>query len=189
MPPRACPLPTWSRACLTALRESADFWTACQECVDPDVKTPTPTAAARMQATGTSASPMRRRRPVRRQRARSCLVASGGSGSRSTIARTRSRSSGLAVTSPARSSRTRSSKRSSITSGTDIVPHSLLELLQRAVEPRRARRRADPEQAGGSLPVEVEEHAQGDHLALARGQALERSLDRGREAVAENVAL
>src|SRR5712691_7995274 len=99
----------------------------------------------------------------------------------------RSPSSELAVTSPARSSRTRSSKRSSITSGPDIVPHSLLELVQGAVEPRRARRRADPEQAGGRLPFEVEEHAQCDHLPLARGQALERSLDRGRKAVAEEV--
>src|SRR5581483_8620465 len=76
-----------------------------------------------------------------------------------------------------------------IPSGPDIVPHFLLELLQRAVEPRRARRRADPEQSGGRLPVEVEEHAQCDHLALARGQALERSLERGRVAVAEHVAL
>src|SRR5438067_13540742 len=105
------------------------------------------------------------------------------------MARTRSLSSGLAVTSPERSSPTSVPKRSSIPSGPDIVPHFLLELLQRAVEPRRARRRADPEQAGGRLPVEVKEHAQCDHLALAGREAPKGRLERRREIVAEQLAL
>src|SRR5262245_3446670 len=149
----------------------------------PEVNTPTPTAAAASAHTGA------RTRIALRRGSRARTRAPGGSGSRLAIARTRSRSSALAGTSPERSSPTRVPKRSSIPSGPDIVPHFLLELLQRAVEPRRARRRADPEQAGGSLPVEVEEHAQRDHLALAGGKAVKRRLERRRVAVAEHLAL
>src|SRR5437763_3757830 len=103
------------------------------------------------------------------------------------MARTRSRSSGLAVTSPERSSPTRVLKRSSNPSGPDIVPHFLLELLQGAVKPRRACSRADPEQPCGRFPVEVEQDAQRDHLALGRREAVERRLERGRIAVAEHL--
>src|SRR5262245_51466725 len=156
-----------------------DVFASVERLLPPEANTPTPTAAATSAHTGTSTSATRRRGNRARSRA------AGGSGSRVAIPRTRSRSSGLAVASPERSSPTRVPKRSSIPSGPDIVPHFLLELLQRAVKPRRARRRADPEQAGGRLPVEVEEHAHRDHLALAGGEALERRLERRRVALAE----
>ena len=60
---------------------------------------------------------------------------------------TRSRSSGDATGRAARSSRASSPKRSSTSSSGDIGAHLLLQLLQRAAQPRRARRRADPEHA------------------------------------------
>ena len=153
----------------------------------PEVTTPRPMATPTSAATGASTSHVRReRRPNPRGRNRS---RAGGSGSRSAISRTRSRSSGLAATAPARSSCTSASNRSSMTSGEDIAPHFLLELLKRPVQARRACGRADSQQPSGRLPVEVEEHPQSHDLALARREAPERRLERGREAVAEELAL
>src|SRR2546430_9932700 len=93
--------------------------------------------------------------------------------------RTRARSSSGAPGS-VRSSRTRSSKRSSI-SGVDIVPHFLFEFLERAREARRAGGAADPEQARRLVTVELEQHAQGDHLALDRRERGEAGAESGRE--------
>src|SRR5262249_30087769 len=93
---------------------------------------------------------------------------------------TRSLSSGGAARRAARSSRR-------IASGCDIARHLLLQLLQGAAQPRRARRRADPEDARRRLAVQVEQHAQCDHLALAGGEAAERPLQLRREAAVDPV--
>src|SRR5262249_30721576 len=66
----------------------------------------------------------------------------------------------------------------------DIALHLLLQACERAGEARRARRLADPQHPGRRPPVELEQHAERDHLALARAERRERALERGREAVA-----
>src|SRR5207253_5156056 len=85
--------------------------------------------------------------------------------------RTRSRSSSGAVG--------RASRSWAIRSRCDIERH--LELLQRAVETRRAVGGGDAEHARGGPGVEVEDDAERDHLALAGGQAEQRGLELGRE--------
>src|SRR5262249_29152919 len=72
-------------------------------------------------------------------------------------------------------------------SGCDIGAHPLFELLQRPAEPGRARRRRDAEDAGGRLDLQVEQDAQGDHLALAGRQRRERTLELRREPPEEAV--
>ena len=72
-------------------------------------------------------------------------------------------------------------------SGCDICAHPLFELLQRPAQPGRAGGRRDAEDAGGGLDVEVEQHAQRDHLALAGGQRRERALELRREPAEEPV--
>src|SRR5581483_11309053 len=61
----------------------------------------------------------------------------------------------------------------------------LLQLVEGAREPRRARARADPEHARRGLAVEVEHDPERDRLALAGRQGAEGALERGGEALRE----
>src|SRR5207247_8281758 len=145
----------------------------------PDVTSPYTAAtpaiprSARHAVTSTS-RPRGRRGPLDR---------GAGSDAASPRPRTRARSSSGAPGS-VRSSRTRSSKRSSI-SGVDIVPHFLFEFLQRAREARGTGGAADPEQARGFVAVELEQHAQGDHLALDGRERSEAGAESRRERARE----
>src|SRR5437868_11020459 len=65
------------------------------------------------------------------------------------------------------------------------MAHPLFQSFQCAAQPRRARRLADAEHAGGARPVEREEDAERDHLALARRELAERLLHRPGQAVSE----
>src|SRR5207247_6457342 len=60
-------------------------------------------------------------------------------------------------------------------------------LRQRTVQPRRAGRRADPEETCSDVAVQPEQDPQRDHLALAGGQARERALEPRREPAAEHL--
>src|SRR5919199_1002109 len=62
-----------------------------------------------------------------------------------------------------------------------MVPHLLLEFLERPAQARRARGRADSEHARRRPPVELEEDAQRDDLSLAGGELGERRLERRRQ--------
>src|SRR5579872_5139538 len=93
--------------------------------------------------------------------------------------RTRSRSSGGATGRASRSVRARS--------GRDI--ECLRELLQRAVQARRAVGGRDAEHACCGGGVELEHDPQRDHLALAGGQVPQRRLDLGREPFRERLVV
>src|SRR5215217_537530 len=127
---------------------------------DPDVASPwitgTPTARTRHAGTATSAN---------RRNANRDGSAKWASGSRLATATTRSRTESGATGFAARSSRTTGVVRSKL----DIA-HHLLQLLQGAAQPGRARGRADPEQARRVLAVEIKDHAQSDHLAFGSGK-------------------
>src|SRR5579884_1143253 len=120
--------------------------------------------AATAAATGSARTSPRRH--VRRR---------GGAGAAAAISRTRSRTSGGASTRAARSSAARSR----------CDMESLLELLERPVQARRAVGGGDAEDAGGGARVEVEQDAERDHLALAGAEPRERRLEVGREPLAE----
>ena len=126
------------------------------------VRTIAPASAA---PRGTSSTSERRRRKRR----------DGVDAAFAAIRRTRSRTSGGAVTWTARNSATRSR--------CDI--ESLLELLERTVETRRAVGFRDAEHARGSPGVEIEHDAERDDLALAGGEPPERRLEIGRETLRE----
>src|SRR5436190_2531573 len=66
----------------------------------------------------------------------------------------------------------------------DIV-HPLLESPQGTTEPRRAGGPTDPEHARRTRPVEVEQHAECNHLPLCRRELSQRLLQRAGEPVAE----
>src|SRR5919198_704091 len=157
-----------------------------------------PTATLTETATAPSATAGTTRRKFRTGRR------GGGGGS---SVRTRSRSAREATGRAARSSRASCSKRSSTSSKApsgrrrpkrpcglcpcgrlsgDTGAHLLLQLLQGAAEPGRARARADPEHTGGTLAVQLEHDPQRDHLALGGRQARERPLEAGREPFAED---
>src|SRR3954452_21061334 len=148
-----------SVACGTAATSPC---TAVDSCEDGCVST---TAAAIAAAAG-SATTTARRQVNRRGRAVWSPAATR---------RTCSRTSAGAVGRAARSSATRSR--------CDI--ESLLELLQRAVQARRAVCGRDAEDARGGRRVEVEHDAQRDDLALAGGEDGERRLQIGREPFGE----
>src|SRR5262249_7710172 len=94
-------------------------------------------------------------------------------------ARTRSRSPGGASLGIARSSRTSSANSRSKSTVSDAgIVHHLLESLQCAAEPRRARRLADPEQARRRRAVELEQHTQRNHLTVGRRKRVERRRER-----------
>src|SRR5438128_9763599 len=63
-----------------------------------------------------------------------------------------------------------------------MIPHLLLEFLERPAQARRARRRADSEYARRRSPVELEQDAQREHLPLAGREFGERRLERSRQA-------
>src|SRR5438105_14278349 len=100
-------------------------------------------------------------------------------GSGSPRARTRSRNSAGASLGTERSSRTSSANSRSKSTVSDAgIAHHLLESLQGAAEPRRARGLTDPEEPRRGRTVELEQHSQGDDLALGRGQLAERRRER-----------
>src|SRR5215207_2633631 len=119
---------------------------------------PTASASASDAATvtGAATTSTRRRERVRRGR--------GGGVAAIRVTRSRSSTGALGVSSHSAVAR----------SGDKSGPHFLLELLERAGEPRRAGRCGDAEDAGGLLRVELEDDAQRDHLALGAGERSER---------------
>src|SRR4051812_1110327 len=100
----------------------------------------------------------------------------GGAEPAAAIARTRSRSSGGASG--------RAWRRWDTSSG-DMGVQLLLELREGAGEPRRACGRADAEHARRGRPVEVDDDAERDQLALGRRQPSECAVERGGEALGE----
>src|SRR2546429_2529747 len=62
-----------------------------------------------------------------------------------------------------------------------MVPHLLLEFLERPAQARRARRRADSEHTRRRPAVQLQQDAQREDLPLAGGQLGERDLERSRE--------
>src|SRR5919197_136058 len=62
-----------------------------------------------------------------------------------------------------------------------MVPHLLLEFLERPAQARRARRRADSEHARRRSAVQLEQDAQREHLPLAGRELGERRLERRRQ--------
>src|SRR5436305_3235733 len=122
------------------------------------------TAAAIAAATGRSTTAARRQ-----------VTRRGGGAASAASSLTRSRSSAGAAG--------RASRSCERSSGCDI--ERLLQLLQRAVQARRAVRRRDPEHACSRRSVELENDTQRDHLALAGGERAQRGLERGREALGD----
>src|SRR4051795_4428484 len=125
-----------------------------------------PPRVATTAATIASAAPRATTSPRRHESRR------GGCGARSAITRTRSRTSRGAVG--------RASRSSVMRSGCDM--DCLLELLERAVEARRAVGGGDAEHIRGGPGVEVEDDAQRDHLALAGREPEHPALELRREA-------
>src|SRR5437588_1326045 len=129
------------------------------------------TAAATTATTHAGARTRTARRHV------SCGNSRRGAGS--PRARTRSRTATGASAGKQRSSRTSSSNSRSKSTVSDAgIAHHLLESFQGAAEPRRARGLTDPEQPRRGRTVELEQHSQGDDLALGRGQLAERRRER-----------
>src|SRR5262245_2576035 len=102
-------------------------------------------------------------------------------------ARTSARSPLEATGRDVRSSSASLPNRSSTSSSGDTGAHLLLQLLQRAAQPRRARRRADPEHSRRGLAVELEHDPQSDDLPLSGGQPRQRRFECRRQPLAEDL--
>src|SRR5581483_10150894 len=158
----SAPLGDAARGCAAAPCSTAARTVGGVACCSWDAGRAKTTAAATAATTGTATTSARRQ--VKRR---------GGAGAAAATRRTRWRSRSGASTCAERSSATRSR--------CDI--ECLLELLERAVQARRAVGRRDAEDACGRAGVEVEQDAQRDHLALACRETPERRLDVGRQPV------
>src|SRR5205823_12672816 len=169
-----CPAPTegWNGSLRKSVRPCAGADSDCSTVTlatgrEPEPTMPCTTAAPTAIASAAGNATSRRRRDGMLRR---CGAGSSVS--------TRSRNLSGACGAWARNSR------STVSSLADIV-HPLFQSSQCAAQPGRARGLADPEHACGTRTVELEQHAQRDHLALRGRELVQRLLERPGQPFAE----